>query len=263
MKLPAIQPANEQAPNTQAKQKQKPSIQTGPSSGTKAYKAYPDKYADACYQAQDHAAADLCAQWRTTIAAEKAADAATAANNIMGVGAILSFIGVVLVLFALGQARKANQIALDTANRQLRAYLGITNVEMNSKNSEIWIEFKNFGQTPARNVKAKSRRIWPKKSDEWQPHDYGIIDPTNQHRALNGTPDNTPVKLDPTKIPELAIEISHEDVFGNGFIREVTYFWPSKLKIPTTETIFLYVKGNTASETQSTLVGERSRETSK
>ena len=36
------------------------------------YTPEPDRNADGCYNARDHDAADLCAQWRAAIAAEKA-----------------------------------------------------------------------------------------------------------------------------------------------------------------------------------------------
>jgi hypothetical protein len=84
------------------------------------YKPYPDKYADSCYKADDHDSADLCAQWRAAIAAEKAAAATTWANWISTAGAILSFVSIVLVLIALGQTRKANRLTMKANARSTR-----------------------------------------------------------------------------------------------------------------------------------------------
>lgn len=82
---------------------------------------YPDKYADSCYNAKSHDSADLCAQWRAAIAAEKAVNSAWWGNVIGGVGAALSIISLAFVLVALKQtekslaaAREANLIARES-----------------------------------------------------------------------------------------------------------------------------------------------------
>ena len=54
---------------------------------TPDYSAYPDKEAESCYTAKDHDSADLCAQWRAAIAAEKAAKATEGGNLVGGIGA--------------------------------------------------------------------------------------------------------------------------------------------------------------------------------
>ena len=159
------------------------------------YLPYADKYAETCYNANNHDSADLCAQWRAAIAAEKAADATTAANWISAGGAILSFISIILVLVALGQTRKANrltmkanaratrqavagaadtakaleiatrnadaagaqvEVAQEIANAQLMPYVYIERVEpveLDPDDPRILIKLKNFGKTPATNVK--------------------------------------------------------------------------------------------------------------
>ncbi len=161
MNLVTAQPPRKQAPEGQAKQKQQPPVNASPPPVPEAYKAYPNKYAEACYQAQDHDAADLCAQWRTAVAAERSADVAASANYIMGAGALLSFIGIVLVLIALGQTRKANRIASHTAQLQLRAYisLGVPDLDLRSDgegemtHADIVVLWRNVGQTPAKGIK--------------------------------------------------------------------------------------------------------------
>ena len=46
-----------------------------------AYAPYPNWQSESCYKAQDHDSADLCAQWRAAIAAEKAAKATEVATQ--------------------------------------------------------------------------------------------------------------------------------------------------------------------------------------
>ena len=75
------------------------------------YTPYPNRYADSCYGDKNHDTADLCAQWRAAVAAEKATDTAYWSNWIAGAGAMLSFVSIILVVIALGQTRKANRIS--------------------------------------------------------------------------------------------------------------------------------------------------------
>lgn len=130
------------------------------------YSPYPDKQADSCYQAKDHDSADLCAQWRAAIAAEKASNAAWWGNLIGGVGAALSFASVILVIAALRQTERslsaasaANEIARDTAKSQLRAYVMAEDQFMigfyRNGPTEFTVKLHNRGQTPAHNV-----RVW-------------------------------------------------------------------------------------------------------
>jgi hypothetical protein len=84
------------------------------------YKPQPDMYAESCYKADNHDSADFCAQWRSAIAAEKAADATIWGNSISTAGALLSFVSIVLVLIALGQTRKANRLTMKANARATR-----------------------------------------------------------------------------------------------------------------------------------------------
>ena len=133
---------------------------------TNDYAPYPDKDADRCYQAKNHDSADLCAQWRAAIAAEKAADSTYWGNVVGGIGAALSFLSVVLVIAALRQTERslkesmeANDIASQTAKRQLRAYVMAEDQTIDG----LWrggpttmtLKVYNRGQTPAYNV-----RVW-------------------------------------------------------------------------------------------------------
>jgi len=131
---------------------------------TSDYAPYSKYNPDPCYQAKDHDTADLCAQWRAAMAAEKAADASYQSNLIGAIGSILSFISICLVFFALRQteaslkaARAANEIAHDTAKRELRAYLQpkTAYVEYGPKcqKPEFTVEMINSGNTPAYDVR--------------------------------------------------------------------------------------------------------------
>lgn len=57
-----------------------------------------------------------------------------------------------------GQARKANEIASDTANRQLRAYVGTADISISNlavgKAFKTSVKWTNRGQTPARILRA-------------------------------------------------------------------------------------------------------------
>lgn len=75
------------------------------------YAPYPNMNAKSCYQAKDHDAADLCAQWRAAVAAEKTSDSAWLANFIGAISAVLTFISIVLVIFALRQTERSLKIA--------------------------------------------------------------------------------------------------------------------------------------------------------
>jgi hypothetical protein len=71
---------------------------------------------------------------------------------ILGIGqSVLSGLGIYFVLRTLSATREANEIAKNTANRQLRAYIGYSGCKMTRTNDFFYIEvcLTNFGQTPA------------------------------------------------------------------------------------------------------------------
>lgn len=94
------------------------------------YKAYPDPFADACYNVNDHEAADLCAQWRSMLSSEKSAKEAQRATNWAIVAAFLSaasFIGLIWTIWqtysSLGEARSGNRLAMKANARATRQSL--------------------------------------------------------------------------------------------------------------------------------------------
>lgn len=143
-----------------------PIVTTEPSP---SFTAYPDYDPDPCYRAKDHNAADLCAQWRAAEAAEKSADWSRW-------GVLASVVGISLLLWqiiltrkaveATGKATKAmqdaNEIATDTAKRQLRAYVASANASVNfgellkPVSGVVQFLIQNTGQTPAYEVRVIS-----------------------------------------------------------------------------------------------------------
>lgn len=92
-----------------------------------SYRPYANRYSDACYEDQNHDTADLCAQWRAAIAAEKAAKEARIATIAAIIGTILSLatvIGLIVTIWqthgALGEARRGNRLNLIFERRSRR-----------------------------------------------------------------------------------------------------------------------------------------------
>lgn len=135
------------------------------------YAPYADRTSDDCYRAADHDAADLCAQWRASVAAEAAVKEARYATWA-GIGATLvSALGLIGLLYslwqtrgALAEAQRANEITLrnelraeeqakeEKLNiaRQLRAYMGAFESRILFDGfPRLSLKFKNYGATPA------------------------------------------------------------------------------------------------------------------
>jgi hypothetical protein len=108
-------PPEKQPVSTQAAEQVSPSAEPAPN-----YSPYTGYNPDPCYQAKNHDTADLCAQWRAAVAAEKAAEATHWGNLIAGLGTTLSFISILLVFFALRQTERSLRAA-HTANEQAAA----------------------------------------------------------------------------------------------------------------------------------------------
>jgi hypothetical protein len=119
-------------------------------------------------KSDNHDAEDLKAQ-------QKAADAAEKQILPSWLGAILSFLGTVLIVWSLCESRQANRIAraaLEQSERftrtELRAYVYGTGLQTQQvignrmtaaggvnvvEGYEIWLPFENFGATPAHNLR--------------------------------------------------------------------------------------------------------------
>ena len=118
----------------------------------------PDYHSDSCYENENHENADLCAQWRSAIAAEKATELAMSSNLISGISAVLSFIGTLLVIAAIRLAYQANKISRDIGQAQVRAYVQVGDVESKFVTEggnhflRTHVYWQNTGVSPTRNL---------------------------------------------------------------------------------------------------------------
>lgn len=113
--LCGAKPLTEQPKSGPGKQESAPS----PTATETPRWAYPKPNSDFCDEAQPHDTADLCAQWRAMVAAEKSANAAEDAVIWTVVATVLSAVGLGFLVWslrqtegALGEARIGNRIAM-------------------------------------------------------------------------------------------------------------------------------------------------------
>ncbi|MBB5716819.1 hypothetical protein [Sphingomonas aerophila] len=124
-----------------------------------------------CSNPRGHEEADLCAQWRSAVAGERAAWASEWSMRLTAVGALLSALGLFALVATLSQgrkalarARKANRIADKSSRIGLRAYLvfgiEVIDVDLKGPSPSVTVKFylKNTGQTPAKGLMV-SRRL--------------------------------------------------------------------------------------------------------
>ena len=137
-----------------------------------------DQDETSCSQRQYGSSADLCAQW-------KAADAASDSAWWAWIAGISTVISTSAVLIAIGLTYQANAIARDTAKRQLRAYVFLSDANGQGTISHFryavgepphcMINIKNYGTTPAYKMVYQRGVIvcpWPLPDDfEFPPDD--------------------------------------------------------------------------------------------
>ncbi|MEO8374274.1 MAG: hypothetical protein ABI471_03550 [Sphingomonas bacterium] len=85
------------------------------------FAAYPIEESNRCYAAKDHDSADLCAQWRAAIAAEKAANAAAWSNRLSIIGAALTLEGLGFIYWTFRETQRTANAAIDGVNQAGRA----------------------------------------------------------------------------------------------------------------------------------------------
>ncbi len=126
---PAQQSAGPQSTEQPSPAAQSPATPTPTPSAsqTPKFTPYPGYDPDPCYNAGDKDAADLCAQWRAALAAEKAAHEARRANFFAIIAAALGLatvIGLIVTINqtrgALGEARRGNRLNLAFEKRARR-----------------------------------------------------------------------------------------------------------------------------------------------
>lgn len=141
-----------------------------PASSQPSFAAFPDPQSDACYNVKDHDRADLCAQWRAALAAEKSAHEARRATNWAIFSTIASVLGLFFIVYSLRQTSKSLEAAHESnriARSSLRPWLDFEvvgdiqfqrNFRLNDDESEniaviSEIILKNYGESPAINIR--------------------------------------------------------------------------------------------------------------
>jgi hypothetical protein len=140
--------------------------------GDSRFAAYPLVESNRCYSAKNHDSADLCAQWRAAIAAEKAADSAKWSNRLSLIGAVLTLFGLAIVLRGLEHSQQANLLTREANINDNRAWIEPL-VVINDQQPLIWwnqsfqvplrISLRNHGSTPAISASVSYRIVF---SDE-------------------------------------------------------------------------------------------------
>ena len=144
-------------------------------------KPQPLQYRTPCHQPEGQGESDLCAQWRAANAAQDGAFWTKWGVWIGIIGSTLLLWQIILTRQAVVDTseateamREANEIARDTAKRQLRAYITtedhcVADFQIGGKHKHI-CKVYNRGQTPAYDVK-----IWSRPFAEMTSH----TDPSN------------------------------------------------------------------------------------
>ncbi len=149
-------------------------------------------------QDQERGARDLYAQRQMAIWS-----AATGVTAIVSI--FLSAAGIIFVWRSLQLTREANAQTLKAieqeqtnAERQVRAYVGISEVRalpvLVSKPLETFIKINNFGQTPAQNVRVWSRSFFVGREDVASPEaitaNIGVLEPQKSFTFTTKTKSN-------------------------------------------------------------------------
>lgn len=247
------------------------------------YAAYPDLYAEACYKAKDHEAADLCAQWRAALAAEKAATESRRATtwSIIAAGlSLLTVIGLIVSIWqtfgALGEARRGNliaqranaratrqaianiaetknaiaiaerqaNIAEDTAERQLRAYVSpsVAWLDVSDDGHVVGhVHTKNYGSTPAINERHWIS-LWVEKfplrveltdaPDDFQ-MGSAVLGPGGHHEMAHSLPnpicENIKAEIREGRVAIYVYgKITYDDIYGEPHESRYIYFCTGK-----------------------------------
>lgn len=135
-----------------------------------------------CEPGDDKRDSDLCAQW-------KAADAAASAAWWASVGTWVSSISGFFVVIALFLAFQSNRIARASAQAQLRPYVHADGVgwalRVNGGDTflDMKVQFRNAGQTPAKNVRMGAVAYFT-KPDEAPPNVNMMVDVSTEKQPL-------------------------------------------------------------------------------
>ncbi len=179
----------------------------------------PERLAEQGNPGDDSRYSDLCAQWKAAVAAFDSAPWAAIAG-------LTSIVSALAVCFALYLTHNSNRIASETARHQLIAYVGISKVMANVETGDIWVTFKNTGQTLARDFKITTRR--PNDNEDFEsPVDY--IQPGQEIRIINDRiGENLPIAQLGFK-PIIFVAFSYTDIYQKDrHVWHFTFFNPAR-----------------------------------
>jgi len=140
---------------------------SAPSPGSK-FTAYPGYDPDPCYRMADHDAADLCAQWRASIAAEKSAHEARRSATWSIIATFLSALSLGAVAYALKLTVESNNIARAAQRAWVRIELVPKKIRKGHPDGlyfDIDIYAENVGETVASHFELNERILF-KAQDE-------------------------------------------------------------------------------------------------
>ncbi|WP_148649423.1 hypothetical protein [Novosphingobium barchaimii] len=164
----------------------------------------PDPLSESCAPGEELRTSDLCAQWFAARAAGEAARWSYWTFWLGLVSALVSAGGLIAIIATIKQGRHANQIAQDSADHQLRAYLGVSEIKAAlDRNGHITARLliRNYGITPARNISAAIKGIVTEFPS--------VIDP-----KIHAIADNQPC-------PETLHPGSEFDIYGSAAIPDM------------------------------------------
>lgn len=147
------------------------------------------EYTSPCAKGQDRRQSDLCAQWKASDAADRAAIAAEESTKLNWWQLWVGLVGAAGLAAALFLTIWSNIIARNTAKRQLRAYIALTEFGLEwdkgkgedgpNTTATVFGHWRNSGQTPADQM---SERINWTLMDGPLPDDFDFpdlgVDPT-------------------------------------------------------------------------------------
>lgn len=159
---PAYPPDSNQQKGYAAAQARYAQAVAGNLSDTQAnYAAYPDENQPECYNAKDHDAADLCAQWRAAIAAERSSLWTFWGFFVAALGTALSGVGLWALIYTLRQSERGLMFSRKTyeafiALERPRLIISVSNVIASSiqfgedepiKRTQVQLHAANIGKS--------------------------------------------------------------------------------------------------------------------
>lgn len=170
-------------------------------------------------------------------AAERQADYAEFGLWVGAVAALATAWAAWAAATAAKSAAASNEIARETAKRELRAYINITQVRVDGLEGDarFCLEYKNCGQTPAYDIRGwngiELRDIESTQIFESTGNDagLGVLGPGNSAYFIKPAPRRLVMKeFDMLRAGEAAIylwgEISYRDIFGEWHTTRFRYF---------------------------------------